>query len=1585
MRVRALVAGLLVLVLLGGNLVVGAGDVPDGPAAADKPERTMSFEFDCIASKVAFLGTEWDLLTMDGCQAAYGAGKPDIPVKVVRLELPGPIDRLDVRFGGKTTFESVRLAPVGPDYLHGLDMLDLSKPLVDTSFYSKDRLLPAVDHQLFKVGTGLDENGERVWVYEVHLFPLRYNPARGTVVLQRDCELALHYKTAPAPMPAGRGPDERYIIITSTDVNTSGALGPLVAWKTKKGLPAKIYEISWIEANYAGYDTPEKLRNFLMDRYANNYMQWVMLVGDTDTVPTRLVKNPSPVAPFDDASIATDTYYACMETSTTWDVYNNNHVYGEFIDNNGDGIFDSTDLDDAYPDVWVGRFATSDIAKITSWANNAVNYEKATNSGAWMNSLTMIAPNAGAMGTAADTEAKMEQYFNKTVQNWFGYLGAYYGKIVSSGTVTRLYESRGALSRTAIINSFNNGFALGLWLAQGTNVSIKSPTIPGDLFSYSDVPGLTNGAKKPVIFGMSSSAGRFDDAECLGEALTENNTNNGAMAFIGASRVTSGTAALGYPGNGAGNGTAIQMDFLYQMELGRLYDASLLYLGKTLGYAKRGYGDSQWLPIFKNDYTVKAFYEYNLLGEPNSPVWTDVAGTFNPQTRVAEDATYKNVSIRVRSTLNSPMNHTLVCLEYGSAGFYQYLDTSVDGYANLTVPKTMAFGNITITRADFSPFEYAEMPLDDTYPPYTDYLVTPALPDGKDNWYKTAPTVRLLTESGVTTYYRWDDGIDQVYGGEVLTPLEGEHTLKFHAVDWKNNKEGEKAITFKVDSQVPNTTVVVSPAAPDGLNGWYVHQPTVTLSLPGDTGSPATIKYKLDIDPDYYSYGDAIVLEEGQHTLHFYSQDDAGNKEQNRTMTFKVDTVAPTSGMTVSPVKPDGQNGWYVKQPSVSFFVDDPTSSCLIRYWWDGDAAGNLSSGGSIKPAEGVHILNYQGVDEAGNAEALKNLTMKLDSKVPLTNILTDPIGPDGMNGWYVTRPSLTFDTGDPASVSYKWNNEPYACATGPLVAPEGVNTLTYYAVDDAGNKETAKFAPFKVDTAIPSTTITVSPADKGDQWYNKKPRVKLANTENCTINYYWGTEIDNVQKYVREFEVPEGREILHYWSIDEAGNKETERTKGFDVDSLAPSVSFTPSVVSLDVGGSVSFELRGTDPNGVTDFYLDFGDGNNTGWVQNLTVTHTYGAAGNYTVTCKGRDPAGNEGNAAAKSVEVKATYVPPVVTPPVEGPKTNWLLIGGIIAIILVMVIVAVVATRRRRPKDDFFVKEQQEKERLKETMPAYDFTAGRTEAGVATETTAMTGLAGTAAEAPAAPAGDSRFFNCPKCGNEVERGAEYCYTCGERFKKGGPGGSTPPAGPAQPAYGPRQPEAPAYAPKQPTQPPQQAYSAPAEQYYDAAQAQPAYEAPAEPAYEAPAQPVQQPAAPAPAHGENLDDIMSRLESISHPAAAPAAARAAPARQPLPPPPGGQGTVSRVPANEPGLRGTQHPAPGTQHPATPAPPAAAASAQTGTGKKCPKCGSDMARLVDLPGAQGEQLRKLNARGQHAFQCRNCNHFEISAWNPGT
>ena len=59
----------------------------------------------------------------------------------------------------------------------------------------------------------------------------------------------------------------------------------LADWKTKKGVPAAVYLVSWITSNYTGYDTAEKIRNFLRLDDSTPRFQYVLLMGDTSVIP----------------------------------------------------------------------------------------------------------------------------------------------------------------------------------------------------------------------------------------------------------------------------------------------------------------------------------------------------------------------------------------------------------------------------------------------------------------------------------------------------------------------------------------------------------------------------------------------------------------------------------------------------------------------------------------------------------------------------------------------------------------------------------------------------------------------------------------------------------------------------------------------------------------------------------------------------------------------------------------------------------------------------------------------------------------------------------------------------------------------------------------------------------------------------------------------------------------------------------------------------------------------------------------------------------------------------------------------------
>src|SRR3989338_3197411 len=112
---------------------------------------------------------------------------------------------------------------------------------------------------------------------------------------------------------------------------------------------------------------------------------------------------------------------------------------------------------------------------------------------------------------------------------------------------------------------------------------------------------------------------------------------------------------------------------------------------------------------------------------------------------------------------------------------------------------------------------------------------------------------------------------------------------------------------FTVDNSDPVTTATPVPAIPDGLAGWYVSVPTITLSCDdGVIGSGCLAggtQNRWDGGP-WTVYAGAFSTAEGTHTLEWYSEDNAvdalgaHNVEAVQSQVFKVDTTDPTVDVT---------------------------------------------------------------------------------------------------------------------------------------------------------------------------------------------------------------------------------------------------------------------------------------------------------------------------------------------------------------------------------------------------------------------------------------------------------------------------------------------------------------------------------------------------------------------------------------------------------------------------------------------------------------------------------------------------------------
>jgi hypothetical protein len=96
---------------------------------------------------------------------------------------------------------------------------------------------------------------------------------------------------------------------------------------------------------------------------------------------------------------------------------------------------------------------------------------------------------------------------------------------------------------------------------------------------------------------------------------------------------------------------------------------------------------------------------------------------------------------------------------------------------------------------------------------------------------------------------------------------------------------------------------------------------------------------------------------------------------------------------------------------------------------------------------------------------------------LPVTTAVTLPSSPDGLNGYYKTRPTVSLTATSPSglavSIYYRINAGSDTQYSSPIQLPDGSVTFSYYARDTQGNQEQARQLTFKVDTTAPLITIT--------------------------------------------------------------------------------------------------------------------------------------------------------------------------------------------------------------------------------------------------------------------------------------------------------------------------------------------------------------------------------------------------------------------------------------------------------------------------------------------------------------------------------
>ncbi|WP_380166687.1 ThuA domain-containing protein [Jannaschia sp. R86511] len=164
------------------------------------------------------------------------------------------------------------------------------------------------------------------------------------------------------------------------------------------------------------------------------------------------------------------------------------------------------------------------------------------------------------------------------------------------------------------------------------------------------------------------------------------------------------------------------------------------------------------------------------------------------------------------------------------------------------------------------------------------------------------------------------------------------------------------------DTTAPELDVVVDPAEPDGLEGWWTSPVTVSATATDDSDGPVLVEHRIG-DGEWTEHTEPVVVDaDGTYVVDVRATDEAGNVAEHEAFTVELDTTAPVvevSGLT------DGAEVEQGETVDLAVTATDATSGVAsVEVLVDGEA---VDAETSWVPSRGSHTVEVTATDVAGH------------------------------------------------------------------------------------------------------------------------------------------------------------------------------------------------------------------------------------------------------------------------------------------------------------------------------------------------------------------------------------------------------------------------------------------------------------------------------------------------------------------------------------------------------------------------------------------------------------------------------------------
>jgi hypothetical protein len=654
----------LISVLLLAAAFLSPAEVSSQAKDATELGYTAEFSLDDLSFD-KLLG--YDLVGLRNGSYPDEPGKPMLPSVELRIALPAGMAAQGVRVV-TTTQEQIsgefNVLPVQPPRRIGYSDDDVAFVEPDPEIYASGQPYPS---ELVEFVHQADLAGQGIAIVQLH--PVQYLPAEKRLTLYNSISFAIQgvdgyecsdYLSSNVS-ETGRATYEQ--MLRSTVANPEA-----VDMRTSSAMKSTALD--------EGQFDHLIITGSLHATWYSALVEWHNQKGLRDTVVTTdwIVANYG--EPTTKEKIRSFIEDAHSEWGTTYFLLGGEHgtvpfEYRNYVENTPSDQYYSDFDDDWLNEVFVGRATAETGFEIQTFVFKVLDYEKDPPRTGYPLDVTLL-------GMDYDDFTHVELLKDNIDASY----------IPSRFNVTKIYDSQPSNHRTDFINALNSGQNLVNHADHSnSNVMGTGDHNHGWAIYNSDVDNLTNTNQLCVIVTPGCHPNHMDYEDCIAEHFVIYNPNQAGVAFTGNTR-----NGLYYQGQWNSLSNTLDREWWIS-----LFDRNIYRSGPTMADAKHHFSHS-------GSSQRHCEWTFNLLGEPEMPLWTDEPDSFAvhcPSTLLKGKISFP---VHVEdSTTHAPVESAYVCLFKQDEVFETgYTDANGDLTLN---PAPATVGNlwVTVTKHNYIP------------------------------------------------------------------------------------------------------------------------------------------------------------------------------------------------------------------------------------------------------------------------------------------------------------------------------------------------------------------------------------------------------------------------------------------------------------------------------------------------------------------------------------------------------------------------------------------------------------------------------------------------------------------------------------------------------------------------------------------------------------------------------------------------------------------------------------------------------------------------------------------------------------------